>query len=96
MASIVYINTGVPAGNQAYSALQRIRNGIGTLEELDGLRAEAIGAGAGTMASVFGTGDSTQGQALSDRWVAFLAAYNDNGNTEMQKLRDLIDALTAS
>jgi hypothetical protein len=70
--------------------------GIGLLEELDGLRAQAIGESAGTMQSVFGCGTSGEAQALNDRWVDFLAAYNDTGNTEYSKLRDLIDALVAS
>lgn len=96
MASIVYINRQVPGGSEIWHALDRIRQGIGELEELDGLRAQAIGAGQGTMQSVFGCGTTAEAQALNDRWVAFLAAYNDTGNAEYAKLRDLIDALVAS
>ena len=96
MASIVYINRSVPAGSEIWHGLDKIRKGIGVLEELDGLRAQAIGESQGTMQSVFGCGTTTEAQALNDRWAAFLAAYNDSGNTEYAKLRDLIDALVAS
>jgi hypothetical protein len=97
MADIVHINRSVPAGQTIYNALaNNIRHGIGTLEELDGLRAQAIGASAGEMQSVFGTNTTNEAQALNDRWTAFLAAYNDSGNDEYAKLRDLIDALVAN
>ena len=65
---------------------------MGILEELDGVRAQAIGDSQATMASTFGTATNDQAQALSDRWSAFLAAYGDSGNAEMGKLRDLADA----
>jgi hypothetical protein len=96
MASIVYINRNAQAGAEAYNALVAIRNGIGGLERLDGLRAQAIGDSQTVMQTVFGTGTTAEAQALNDRWVGFLAAYNDSGNAEYAKLRDLVDALVAS
>lgn len=96
MADIVYINRSVPAGSEIWHTLNKIREGIGELEELNGLRAESIGAGQATMQSVFGCGTTDEAQALSDRWVNFLAAFGDSGNSEMGKLRDLINPLVAS
>lgn len=96
MAELVHINRSVPAGMELYSALQQIRTGIGKLEELNGLKNEAIGAGQGTMQSVFGTNTTTEAQILSDRWGAFLAAWNDLGNAEYAKLRDLVNTFVSS
>jgi hypothetical protein len=96
MALIVHINRSVQAGAEVYNALHQIRAGIGKLEELDGLRAEAVAVNQDTMAAVFGIPSNAEAQALSDRWVALLAAHNDSGNAEFAKLRDLIDALVAT
>jgi hypothetical protein len=94
MAQIVYVNQTNQNGSRVLSALAQIRDGLGTLQELDGLRLESIGAGQATMASNFGVADNSQGQALSDRWGALLAAYEDGGNAEYAKLRDMINATT--
>lgn len=96
MASMVHINRSVPAGAAVHDGLSRIRSGIGILKELNGLRAEAIGAGQATMMSVFGTNDLTEAQALSDRWGALLAAVDDTDNAEFAKLRDIINTLVAN
>lgn len=96
MAQLVHINRSVPAGLELYSALIQIRNGIGKLEEIDGLRREAIGAGAATMQSIFGTNTEIEAQAMSDRLGAFLAAWNDAGNAEYAKLRDILNTLVSA
>ena len=74
MATLVYVDKANENGGQVMAAIEKIRAGLGTLQEYNGLRSEAIAAGAATMASVFGVQDSTQAQALSDRWVALLDA----------------------
>lgn len=94
MAQIVYLNSTNANGGRVLSALSQINDGLGKLREMDGLRAESIGAGAATMASNFGAFDSAQAQALSDRWGALLAAFEDTGNAEYAKLRDLLNATT--
>lgn len=94
MAQIVYLNSTNQNGGRVLQALAQIRDGLGTLAELDGLRAESIGAGQATMAANFGAADNSQGQALSDRWGALLAAYENSGNAEYAKLRDMINATT--
>lgn len=96
MALIININRNTQGGAEVYNALIAIRNGLGALQRLDGLRGEAIGDSTTTMQSVFGCGDTTEAQALSDRWVAVLAALDDSGNSEWGKLRDLINPLVAS
>lgn len=89
-----------PSTNQKASelnaALAQIRDGLAVLEKYNGMRAEAIGAGPGVMAAVFGVSNNAEAQALSDRWGALLAAYEDSENAEFAKLRDLLNATIAS
>lgn len=96
MATIVYISANNARGQSIMNAIDQIRTGLGTLQEFDGLRAESLGAGQATMASVFGVADNAQAQALSDRWDALLTAYEDTGNAEFAKLRDTLNAVTYS
>lgn len=93
MATIAYIGTG-GNGGRVLSALQQIREGIGTLQELDGLRAESIGAGQAIMAQNFNAASNADAQILSDRWGAFLAAWDDLGNSDYSILRDMVNAIT--
>lgn len=90
MATLVKI-TPTTSGREVLNAINNIRAGIGALQELDGQREQAIADSSTTMATLFGVESAAQAQALSDRWVAFLAAYNDSGNTEYAKLHDLLD-----
>lgn len=94
MALIVYVNNTNQNGARVLAAMNQIREGLGTLQEYDGLRLESIGAGQATMAANFGVADNSQAQALSDRWGALLAAYEDGGNAEFAKLRDMVNATT--
>jgi len=96
MALIVKVSANNARGQEVMNALEQVRAGIAVLQKFDGLRAESIGAGAAEMAVNFGVADSTQAQALSDRWSALLAAYADTGNAEYSKLRDLVNAITYS
>lgn len=96
MAVIVYVNSSNQNGSRVLSALQQIRSGIGTLQELDGLRLESIGAGQAIMQQNFGAASTGDAQALSDRWGALLAAFENSGNAEFSKLRDLLNATTAA
>lgn len=96
MAQITYINANSPNGQKVIAALSQIREGFGTLQELDGFRLESVGAGAATMAANFGLADTSQAQALSDRWGALLAAYENANNAEYAKLRDMINATAYS
>ena len=94
MAVITYIKSSQANGSRVLAALAQIRSGIGVLQELDGLRLESIGASQATMAQNFGAASNADAQALSDRWGAFLAAYENSGNAEYAKLRDMINATT--
>lgn len=96
MAQLVHLDRTVAQGLEVYSALTQIRNGLGKLEELDGLRAEAIGQSATIFAAVFGTNDATEAQALSDRWATLLSAYGDSGNTEFEKLRIILNTFLSA
>lgn len=76
MASFVHINTNKVDGSVIISALGQISNGLGTLAELNGRRAEAIAAGAAEMQAIFGTSTTAEAQVLSDRWDALLLALD--------------------
>lgn len=93
MATIAYIGTG-GNGGRVLGALQQIRSGIGVLQELNGLRAESIGASQAIMAQNFNAAGNADGQILSDRWGAFLAAWDDLGNSDYSILRDMVNAIT--
>lgn len=90
MATIIKVNRTVPNGAKVYNALNQILNGLGTLQELDNLRADAIGTSQTVMSEVFGLYSDADAQALNDRWIALIAAYEDSGNAEFAKLRDLL------
>lgn len=95
MATIAYIGTS-GNGGKVLGALQQIREGIGTLQELNGLRAESIGASQAIMTQNFNAISGTDAQILSDRWGAFLAAWDDLGNPDYAVLRDMVNAITAA
>lgn len=100
MADIVYIYANNRTGQEAFSAIQQISQGFATLDRLDGLRAKSIAISAATMQSNFGTLDTAQAQALSDRWAGIIAWWNGEAawmatSAEVrQALRDLVDATT--
>jgi hypothetical protein len=102
MADIVYIYSTNQTGQEALGAIRQISQGFATLDRLDGLRANSIGVSAAVMQSNFGTLDTAQAQALSDRWAGVLAWWN--GETAWmstaaevrQALRDLVDATTVA
>lgn len=98
MAQIVKISTSNVMGRQALDAVQLIRAGIGKLQELNGIRAEAIGVGAAEMESIFGI-ESGGGQAHSDRWGNLVDAITNSENENyaaFSLLRDLINATVSS
>lgn len=72
MAEIIRIAQNNPYGSQIVQAAAQLRSAIGTLQTLNGLRDQAIAAGAGEMMDIFGTTDLTEAQALSDRWQSLL------------------------
>lgn len=95
MASLVYLSSSNQRAIEVNEALTQVNEGIAKLRELDGLRAQAIAAGAATMAAIFGIDDDSQAQALNDRWAALLSAmFNsaDGDYAAYAKLRDLLDA----
>lgn len=92
MAVLTYVDNSNKNGAELLQALELIRRGFATLKKLDGMRAECIAGGQATMASVFGVADNSQAQAVSDRWGALLAAFDNSGNTEYAKLRDFLNA----
>lgn len=100
MADIVYIYANNATGQETLGAIRQIAQGFATLDRLEGLRANSIAIGAATMQSNFGTLDTAQAQALSDRLAGILAWWN-GGTAWMataaevrQALHDLVDATT--
>ena len=97
MANILKIAPSNPTGSRIVTALDQVRQGVGTLRELDGLRANAIGTSTTEMKAVFGTSSTDEAQALSDRWAGLLAAMYDPNNAAFAHfgvLRDLIEAVS--
>ena len=97
MALIVKITSNNPNGQQVLNAVDQVRTGLSTLQKLNGLRAEAIGAGQASMATVFGTEDNAQAQALNDRWgdlMNVLFNTSDPNYGDYIILRDLLNATT--
>jgi len=102
MADIVYIYANNQTGQEALGAIRQINQGFATLDKLDGLRANSIGVSAETMQSNFGTLNTAQAQALSDRWAGVLAWWNgqpawmQTAADVRAALRDLVDATTVA
>ena len=71
MAVICKIDRNNSRGNEIAAAVDKIRDGLATLKKLDGMRAEAIGAGGTVFAETFGV--TAEAQAMSDRWGAIAA-----------------------
>jgi hypothetical protein len=97
VANILKIAPNNAMGSRLVTAMDQVRAGVGTLRELDGLRANAIGTSQTEMKSVFGTATTDDAQGLSDRWSGLLdALYNPNNPAyaHFGLLRDLIDALS--
>lgn len=97
MALIVNINPASANGARALSAVEDIRRGLGTLQELNGLRAESIGAGQATMAANFGIASNEQAQQFNDRWgdlMNMLFNPSDPNYGNYVTLRDLLNATT--
>jgi hypothetical protein len=97
MANIIKIAPTNSTGSRVITAIDQMRQGIGTLRELDGLRANAIGTSQAEMQAVFGTATSSDAQGLSDRWGALLdALYNPNNTAyaHFSLLRDMIEAVS--
>jgi len=102
MADIVYIYSTSSTGQEALGAIRQISSGLATLDRLDGLRANSIAISAATMQNNFGTLDTAQAQALSDRLAGIVAWWN--GETAWmttaaevrQALKDLVDATTVA
>jgi len=96
MASIIKIAPNNVYGSRVVTALDQIRQGLGTLQELNGLRDQAIAAGDSgtTMKAVFGVTSAADAQALSDRWQNLLNVAlnpNDPNYGTFIYLRDLIN-----
>lgn len=97
MALIVNINATNQNGVQVLAAVNQIRAGLGTLQELNGLRAESIAAGQATMAANFGVASDAQAQALNDRWGDLMNMIFNPGDPNYDNyvtLRDLLNAVT--
>jgi hypothetical protein len=97
MANIIKIAASNSTGSRVITAIDQMRQGVGTLRELDGLRANAMGSGQVEMKAVFGTATNDDAQGLSDRWSALLAAMYDPNHAaygHFGLLRDLIEAVS--
>ena len=93
MADFVNVARGPSNANQIVAAIQQLRAGLGTLKELNGLRAQAIGESQAKMQAVFNVSTAAEAQILSDRWSALIAAA-DGGTITV--LTDFVDAFNVS
>lgn len=100
MATIVYVSTANQNAQALKGALDQVARGLSEIQRLNGLRANSIGTSAAVMATNFGVSDTTQAQALSDRWAAVVAWldgdavwYSTPGDAR-QGLLDLLEAIT--
>lgn len=94
MAQIIRIAPNNQYGAQIVQAAAQLRSAIGTLQELNGLRDQAIAAGTTEMMSIFGTSDETAAQALSDRWQSLLEVIFDPAAAQFDNfvyLRDFMN-----
>lgn len=91
MATIIEIDGSSRSGTQVLQAIGLMRQGLGKLRELNGLRANAIGEGLPVFKSVFGVASDADAQALNDRWAATIAAFE---SAPAQTIRDLLDGTT--
>lgn len=99
MATIVKISTSNANGAQVLDAVGKIREGLAKLQQLNGLRANAIGASAAEMQTVFGISTEQEAQDLSNRWNAlFDALYNASNPAydEFAMIRDFIEGISFS
>lgn len=102
MADIVYIYANNMTGQEALGAIRQISQGFATLDRLDGLRANSIGTSAAVMQTNFGTLNTDQAQALSDRLAGIVAWWNgeaawmQTAAEVRQALHDLVDATTVA
>lgn len=97
MAQITYVSTSNRNGAAVVQAVEQIRGGFARLHELNGLRAESIGAGQATMAANFGVQDNSQAQTLSDRWGDLMNVMfnpDDPNYNNFTLLRDFLNATT--
>jgi len=96
MANLVKIDRANTNGAKVLNALEKIREGIGILKQIDGQRAQAIAVSVTEFDTMFGV-TSANGNELSDRIAAFLAFHDiqwgETGYDYTAKLRDLIDAV---
>lgn len=95
MANFVHISASSIDGQRVTAALTQISNGIGTMQELEGRRIAAISDGAATMQSVFGVATEAEAQILSDKWAAFLAAFN-SASVDFETLKTLMNETVRS
>jgi hypothetical protein len=96
MATIIGIAGNSQLGSRVVSAASALRDGLGTLRELDGLRANAIGVSQAEMQSIFGASSTGDAQALNDRWAALLYAVFNEGSPDYDSyvyLRDFMDGI---
>jgi len=85
MALLISVSDANILGNQLNFAINQIRDGLAFFEKYDGLRAQTIGVSAAEFGETFGIANTTEAQALSDRWAAIAGATYTG-------LSDFIDA----
>jgi len=87
MATLVYVNrlNGAQLGGDLLDAIDKIRDGLMALHNLDGRRAQTIAVSPAAFGAAFGISDPSQAQAMSDRLAAI-----EGGN--YAGLPDLLDA----
>jgi len=73
MATLVHLDTSNVRGERVAQSLANIRDGLATLKELDGQRAQTIAVSATEFGAAFGIADPSEAQAMSDRWVAIVS-----------------------
>jgi len=93
MATIVTIKRSTGESNKIISALEMIRSGMGTLMELNQMRAEMDSAGDPQFQAAFGAASAGDAQALSYRWNTVCTKWLDITDPTFSDLRDLVNAV---
>lgn len=73
MSLLVHLDTNHERGAIIAAAIAGLRDGIATLREYEGMRAETIGVSAAKFGTEFGIASAPEAQAFSDRWGAIAA-----------------------
>ena len=73
MATLVNVQGDSVLGTEVLEAIEQIRQGLAVLKKYDGMRAELIAVSPAKFGEHFGITNTSQAQAMSDRWSSLAA-----------------------